>query len=723
MKTIVCSLLLLVCCASNRSIAQSQQKKPNVIMITIDDMSIGFDAYGNPDVPMPNFARLMQHGTMFRTAYCQYALCSPSRTSVWSGKRPNTTGVFNDGTDIRTNLGANYKFLPEYLNSNGYYTGKFGKFTCGHEDEISWNYQDAVTGDGIKDISGTPYWWIDTANKTPMATTFGKYAANMISRMQQGTNSPYFYAVGLSTHNQFSPTLVSWNKIGDPSVQQLLPVDIDGTTTNVRGNGSANITLPNTPANDGNDIPDLALKGLSPYPPDQWKNIRHAFYGEMVDMDAELGAILDEIDRENAWDNTIVVLWADHGIQTGEHNGLWFKQTIFEGCLRIPFVICAPGKTTGIHDSPVEAVDIYSTVAELCGLPIPSGQEGSSLVPLLEKQNVAWKKAGFAQVRRVDRSGSFDTTLYDAVRTTRYHYNNWKSNGEELYDIANDPNEFTNLVGNASYASVLDTMRNLLTGGWQNALPPKYKRSVFYKDNDGDGYGTRTDTVTMYFARAGYISTPGDCDDTNPNVNPGANERPCNGIDDNCNGQIDENKVLPVITASGSLDICAAGSVTLSTKGGATAQVQWKRNGVNITNATRKNYRAKTAGSYTVMVTNTNTGCVAESVPTVVTNSCGKITLNIADDLVAEDALAITKLSLYPNPSNGNIIVTYNAKSSANLSFKVYDVLGRVVFSKETQASKSVNTYRFDLSKLNPGMYYLEVNDNGVKQRIKFIIQ
>jgi hypothetical protein len=241
-------------------------------MITIDDMTIGFDAYGNPDVPMPIFARLMQHGTMFRTAYCQYALCSPSRSSVWSGKRPNSTGVFGDGTDIRTKLGANYKFLPEYLNSNGYYTGKFGKFTCGHEDQIAWNYQDAVVGDGIKDISGTPYWFIDTANKNPLTTTFGKYATDMISKMQQGSNSPYFYAVGLSTHNQFSPTLVSWNKLGDPSVQQLLPVDIDGTLTNVRGNGSANIGLPNTPVNDGDDIPSPALKGLSPYPTAEWKN-------------------------------------------------------------------------------------------------------------------------------------------------------------------------------------------------------------------------------------------------------------------------------------------------------------------------------------------------------------------------------------------------------------------------------------------------------------------
>jgi uncharacterized sulfatase len=153
----------------------------------------------------------------------------------------------------------------------------------------------------------------------------------------------------------------------------------------------------------------------------------------MVDMDAELGAILDELDREM---HGIIRLLYCGRIMVYKQVSIMacgLSKTMFEGCLRIPFVICAPGKKAGaIHESPVEAVDIYSTLAELCGLPVPSDQEGSSLVPLLEKANVAWKKAAFAQVRRVDRGATFDTTLYDAVRTTRYHYNNWKSDGEEL---------------------------------------------------------------------------------------------------------------------------------------------------------------------------------------------------------------------------------------------------------------------------------------------------
>lgn len=700
------------------------QQKPNVIYITVDDLSIGFDAYGNTDVSMPNFARLMQHGTMFRNAYIQYGLCSPSRTSVLSGKRPNATGVFNNGTDIRSKLGANYKFLPEFMSNNGYYTGKFGKMTCGHEEQIAWDYiYDSVSGDGIRDIGGTPYWWIDTADKMPIDTRYGQFVSAMLRKMNESRSEPYFFGLGLSTHNEFEPTLNSWNKIGDKSVQQLLPVDINGTLTNVYGNGSANITLPNTPANDGDDIPAIALKGLTPYPTDEWKNIRHGYYGEMEDMDALLGAVLDELDSKNAWQNTVVVFWSDQGIQTGEHNGLWFKQTLFEGCLRIPLIICAPGKPAGIHESPVEAIDIYSTIAELCGLPIPADQEGNSLVPLLEKQNIAWKKAAFAQVRRVDRQGGFDTTLYDAVRTTNYHYNSWGTDGEELYDIVNDPDEFTNQVTNLAYATVLDSMRTLFANNWQGALPPIYNRKTFYRDNDGDTYGTRSDTVIAYFAPSGYVTAPGDCNDNNAKINPGAKEKPCDGIDNNCDGRIDENKPIATITASGSLDICAAGSVILTATGGKNNAYQWRKNGSSISGATARTYTATIAGNYTVIIQNAKNGCSDTSAITVVTKSCIKA-LNGA--IASSNVIVITastKFSVYPNPSKGTIIITYNSISVGTLNLNVYDITGRIVYNRKEMALKSYDTFNVNLSALSSGVYYLEIGNADFKNRIKFIIE
>jgi len=722
MKRTLCSILFISFCFLT-SLPLRAQQKPNVIFIGVDDLGTVFDVYGNADVPCPNFARLMQHGTLFRQVYCQYALCSPSRTSLLSGKRPNTTGVINNGTSIRANLGANYKFLPEYFQSNGYFTGKFGKMTCGHEEEIAWSYYyDSVSGDGIKNIGGTPHWWIDTAHKTPMQIKEGQFVNAMIREMNKPRTSPYFFGLGLEAHNEFAPILSAWNKIGNNTTQQLLPVDLEGTLTNVYGNSSDNITLPNTPANDGDDIPEPALKSLQPYPEDEWKRIRHAYYAEITQVDTLLGVVLDELDRQNAWQNTVVVFWSDHGIQTGEHNGLWFKQTLFEGALRVPLVICAPGKSTGgIHESPVELIDIYSTLSELCGLPVPADQEGSSLVPLLEKQNVPWKKAAFAQVRRVDRQGDSDTTLSDAVRTTRYHYNSWGIFGEELYDIQIDPEEFTNQVTNPAYAIILDSMRVLLANNWQAARPPVYPKRTFYRDADGDGYGTRADSIITYFALAGYIKTPGDCDDTRSSVYPGAPERSCNGIDDNCNNLIDENKVLPTITVLGNPDICSAGYVDLRSSGNATALYQWKKNGVIIASATKRSYRASSAANYSVVVTNTNSGCVAESAPATVTNSC----FSALNSLVASSDVVTSsvKLSVYPNPAKGNIAVTYNSRGNSVIQLRVFDITGRTVYNRKEQNIKAVNTFNLNLSGRSAGMYYLEITEGKVKQRMKFVIE
>ncbi|QEC69558.1 sulfatase-like hydrolase/transferase [Panacibacter ginsenosidivorans] len=720
MKKTLCNVLLLILYCSTPLFLHAQQK-PNVIFIGIDDLGTVFDAYGNADVPCPNFARMAQHGTMFRRVYCQYALCSPSRASLLSGKRPNSTGVINNGTSIRTNLGADYKFLPEYFQSNGYYTGKFGKMTCGHEEEIAWNYvYDSAIGDGIQNIGGTPHWWIDTLHKSTMSNNYGLFVSSMIQKMREPRSNPYFFGLGIGVHNEFTPNLAAWNKIGDNTVQQLLPVDIDTTYTNVYGNGSANITLPNTPANDQDDIPAPALKNLQVYPTDVWKNIRHAYYGEIIQEDSLLGVVLDELDRTNAWQNTVVVFWSDHGIQTGEHNGLWFKQTLFEGALRVPMVICAPGKSKGlIHESPVELVDIYSTLSELCGLPVPAGQEGSSLVPVLEKPNIPWKKAAFAQVRRVDRQGSSDTTLSDAVRTTQYHYNSWGTAGEELYDDLNDPDEFTNLVTNAAYASVLDSMRTLLANNWQGALPPVYTKRTFYRDSDRDNYGTRLDTVIAYFAPAGYITTPGDCNDNNAKINPGAAEKSCNGIDDNCNGSVDENNPVPTVTASGSLDICTTGSVTLTTNAGKNLTYQWRKNSVNIAGATAISYTATSAGNYTVIVTNTKKNCSGTSATTKVTNSCVTgLNSAIASSVITTSPV---KLSVYPNPSKGSIAVTCSS-STNTVQLKVFDITGRAVYMKQEQNGKAVNTLNLNLSNLRSGMYYLEVNDGGLKQRTMFVI-
>ena len=723
MKKTLNQTALLFCCFLLPLVLKAQQK-PNVIFIVVDDLGAVFEAYGNQDVPTPNFYRLIEHGTMFQQVYCQYALCGPSRASLLSGKRPNSTGVSDNGTSIRIKLGPKYKFLPEYFKSLGYYTAKFGKMTCGHEEEITWDYYyDSVAGDGISGIAGEPHWWVDTVNKVVEKTRSGIFTTAMLREMEKPRTKPYFFGLGLEAHNEFDPILSAWNKIGDPTTQQLLPVDLEGTKTNVYGNGSANITLPNTPANDLDDIPKPAVKSIQQYPPDEWRNIRHAYYAEITQVDDLVGKIIDELDEQNAWQKTVVVFTSDHGIQTGEHNGLWFKQTLFEGALRVPMVICAPGKPAGVHNSPVELVDLYSTLAELCNLPIPAGQEGSSLVPLLDKQNVRWKAAAFAQVRRVDRQNSNDTTLYDAVRTTRYHYNSWDADGEELYDILTDPDEFTNLVGKSQYIGILDTMRTLLAGNWQSALPPKYKLKTFYRDADGDSYGTSGDTIRAYFARPGYVVTAGDCNDAKASINPGAPEKTCNGIDDNCNGIIDEGKILPNISASNGLDLCVTDSTVLTvTNPLSNSTYQWIKGGSVINGATGISITVKKPGSYKVAATNTKSGCVATSLITKVTRACS----GIAETSIESSNLSLTGSSIFkvfPNPSKGIITINYKAVSNKDVLLKVFDVTGKAVYVTKEKNVKGTNNFKLDLSHLAPGVYYIEVNEDVIKKKIKFVIQ
>jgi uncharacterized sulfatase len=514
--------LLLLCCLASTLIAYAQ-KKYNVIFIITDDMSIAFEPYGNLQAPTPNFLRLMQHGVLFKQTYVQYALCSPSRTSLLSGQRPDSTGVVSNRTDVRSKLGANYRFLPEYFHDYGYRTESYGKVgPCGHAEEISWDNTFRADDDFEGEYPHIPSWWIDTLSKTESETMSGINVDSFLVKIKQPVAWPYFYGLGLTTHNPFTPILASWNKTGDSTKNQLLPIDKFGTTTNIKGNNSRTIILPDTPPDDTVDIPPCALKDLLSYSGREVKDLRHAYYSSIIQEDVQLGVVLDELDRRNLWDSSIVIFMSDHGLHMGEHQGLWLKKTLFEEALRVPFVICAPGKKKAeVCDRLVELVDIFPTLTELCGLPTAANMQGSSLVPLLENPHAKWKAAIFAQ-RAVDLAHDRpDDPMGRAVRTNTFHYNTWLDCGEELYDIRKDPKEYTNLAGNPQYLDTLKRMRRLLAKGWQGVNPPSYKKTLFYRDADGDGYGNSNESLSAYFKPDEYSNKGGDCDDNNNEIYPG----------------------------------------------------------------------------------------------------------------------------------------------------------------------------------------------------------
>jgi uncharacterized sulfatase len=230
------------------------------------------------------------------------------------------------------------------------------------------------------------------------------------------------------------------------------------------------IRLPETPANDRDDIPPVALTrtaGDEAMTDLERKTAIAAYHAATTFMDAQVGVVLEAVDRLKLWDRTVVLLFGDHGWHLYDHLGLWRKMTVFEEAARAPLIVAAPGKKTGVAcPRLVEFVDFYPSLAELCGLPQPDGLEGRSFVPLLENPQRKWKKAAFTTVRRGrDIFGR-------SVRTDRYRYTEW--GGEktaELYDHETDIHEFTNLAGKPQAAKVQAEMRGMLRAGWRAALP------------------------------------------------------------------------------------------------------------------------------------------------------------------------------------------------------------------------------------------------------------
>jgi uncharacterized sulfatase len=269
------------------------------------------------------------------------------------------------------------------------------------------------------------------ADGTDEEQTDGKVATEAIKLMEQNKDKPFFLAVGF--YRPHSPYVAPKKYFDMYSLDK--------------------ITLPNEPADDLKDIPEAAYFTKPP----NWgldtakrKEAIRAYYATITFMDAQVGRVLDALDNLKLGDNTIIVLWSDHGYNLSQH-GQWMKQSLFENSARVPFIISVPagqkGKTSG---RTVELVDIYPTLAELCKLPAPKNLSGKSLVPLLKNPNAAWNKPALSQVQRQKLMGR-------SIRTERWRYTEWDEGGKagiELYDEQNDPGEITNLYNSKEYGKI-----------------------------------------------------------------------------------------------------------------------------------------------------------------------------------------------------------------------------------------------------------------------------
>ena len=457
--------------------------KPNVLFIMADDLRPELSSYGSP-ARTPNVARLAGRAMQFDRAYCQQAVCNPSRSSLLTGRRPDTLRVWNNSTHFR-DTNPDVTTLPSWFKEHGYTTRCVGKIfhnwhTAVHGDRRSWSDDEflhyANHGDDRPLVSGTPP--PNTARTTggfgyaqagicecrdvpDEAYYDGRVAAEAVRVLDEVKDRPFFLAVGFwKPHAHFNAPKRYWD-LYDRSKLPPLDARRPEGAPEIAFHQSTEVLGP--PANQRRPAPDEIAE------------MRHGYFANVSFMDAQLGKVLEALEHSGVADRTIVVFLSDHGYHVGEH-ALWGKTSNFELDARVPLFVHAPGvsqagrRTTAL----AELVDLFPTLVELCGLPRPAGLEGTSLVPVLRDASQTVKAAAFTQHPRpayYDRTPSRQPEAMGvSVRTDAARYTEWRDwkTGEvvarELYADADEPAETRNLIDDPRAEAMLGQAEPLLRG-------------------------------------------------------------------------------------------------------------------------------------------------------------------------------------------------------------------------------------------------------------------
>lgn len=450
---------------STQAVVATVPAQPNILFIAIDDLNTRLGCYGFEHISSPNIDKLASEGVRFDRAYCQYPSCGPSRTSLLTGLRPQTTGMINNRMSFRE-LAPDAVTLPQLFRKNGYYVARVGKIfhqrvpanigTSGADDPASW---DEVVNPRGRDkeeehllTDYTPQLGIADAMAYLKADgqdgeqTDGKVADETIRLLERAGDKPFFIAAGFYR----------------PHIPYIAPrkyfdlYEIEETP------------LPHIPEGYRDRVPPAALSSTPDWPnfhttERQARECILAYDACVSFVDTQVGKLLEAVDRLGLRENTIVVLWGDHGYHLGEH-GLWRKNSLYEESARAPLIFRVPGMEPTAPDCPriVEFVDIYPTLADLAGLEPPKNLEGVSLRKLLEDPASDWTRPAFIQTLFVDVPGY-------SIRTDRWRYVEWGTQGDkgtELYDQLYDPQEMNNLAGSGDHFEVIERLRNQVRQNW-----------------------------------------------------------------------------------------------------------------------------------------------------------------------------------------------------------------------------------------------------------------
>ncbi|TWT84293.1 Arylsulfatase [Planctomycetes bacterium CA13] len=508
----LCSLCLLAATVHAQATAAD---RPNVLFISVDDLRPELGCYGNEEIKTPHFDAFSKRATTFTQAYCQAAVCAPSRASVMTGLRPDSTRVWDLRGNFRQNL-PDVVTLPQHFHKHGYHTVSMGKIFHNHmPDRVSFDEPDLrpakyMTAELI-DREPESFYHDDALNaelvrirkrrleKNPNAYADGwaygrstesfdapdsefydgaqtDLAIQTLGRLKE-KKQPFFLALGYyRPHLPFVAPTKYWelydrdqlSMASNPFLPKNSPVMAMNSAYELKG---------------CYDLEHVKHPSVAKLTEQEARLLKHGYYASVSFVDACLGKLLKGLTEHGLDKNTIIVVWGDHGWKLGEH-GSWCKQTNYDIDLRVPLLVHVPGQTSsGACRAIVELVDLYPTLCDAAGIAIPDNMEGTSFLPLLSDPELNWKSAAFSQFHRSPRVTP-DGGRYMGLSmvTSRYHYVQWRDWNHvtgvagdlvavELYDQQVDPSENTNIAGLDKHQPLVTKLSQQLHRGWQFAMP------------------------------------------------------------------------------------------------------------------------------------------------------------------------------------------------------------------------------------------------------------
>ena len=455
--------------------------RPNVLLVVADDLNTYLGCYGDPTVQTPHLDRLAARSVRFTNAHAQYPLCGPSRNSFLTGLYPDSLGIFSNNQIFRDVL-PQHVSLPQAFRRAGYLSARVGKMyhynvpsavgTDGCDDPASWEISVNPVGvDKLQeeplifrlkpDNIGSALCWLasehaDARHTDGMITHQAQRLMDLAARDER----PFFLAVGY-----FRPHLPF---VAPKPYFERYPLD--------------ELTLAAVEPRELERVPAAALMSLRKeerdLSEDHQRRARQGYLASISFIDAQVGQLLDALENQGLADDTVVVFTSDHGYHMGEH-GLYQKKSLFEQATRVPLFIAAPGSSVpgSVVDQPVGLIDLYPTLAELCGLPTETGLQGQSLAPMLEDESAPGRGWALSQQHRDGDDGVF---VGYSLRTFDWRYTEWDGGrrGRELYDHRADPGEHRNLIADADHAQHIQELAAQLhqaiaiTRPADGAIPP-----------------------------------------------------------------------------------------------------------------------------------------------------------------------------------------------------------------------------------------------------------